>query len=208
MPCDIVGFIGLEASCAKSFWGPKVKDGWYLISTPELEQALPARRNGDDVEVGVRLTNEEAVRYRNAGNLPDEAGRWLRLVLQVGPNESVEDKRRRFEPDFHEKPSWRRDGSKPVNVVPLRSGHAAPANPWWEQDDVRDLETEWRETGKVEGLVVPEEYRSFALKTIASLKQVGVAITPDSVADSIARWLAPDEVEEIRAALKREEPGT
>ena len=178
------------------------------MSTPELEKALAAWRNGDDVEVGIRLTYEDAIRYRNAGNIPDAAGRWLRLVLTVGPNESLEDKRMQLEPDFHEKPSWRRHGSKPVNVVPLRTGGTASPKPWWEQDDVRDLEIEWRKTGEVEGLVVPAEYRSFVLKTIASLKHAGAVITPDSVADSIARWLAPEETEEILAALKREEPGT
>jgi hypothetical protein len=183
-------------------------EGWYLMSTSELERLLAARRGGDEIAVGIRLTTEEALSFRSAGNVPDDEGRWLRLVLRVGPDESVDDKRQRFEPDFLERPAWRRAGSKPVNVVPLRTGGPVDGKAWWNQDDVGDLEKEWRKTGKIAGLVVSADYRSFVLKTVVSLQRAGIPVTVDNVADSISRWLAPEEVEKIRAALKREEPDT
>ena len=179
------------------------------MSTADLEQELARRR---DPAAGVPPSNaepqsiEEALAYRNAGNLPDERGRTLRLVLLARTLEEVRAlgvKRARFEPDYHAAPTWRREGSAPVNVVPLREpGAAGDPSPWWESPDVAQLEAEWRATGRIGGLVVPAEYRGFVLKTVASLRQAGLPVTPDSVADSIARWLSPEQADAVRAALR------
>lgn len=154
------------------------------------------------------LEVEEALAYRNAGNMPDALDRTLRLVLHV--NDAAELsylqlKRLEFEPDFHDAPTWRREGSKPVNVVPLRRGdvEGAGGRPWWEDPDVASLEDEWTRTGTVEGMHVPAEYRSFVYKTVLSLRSAQREVTPDSVADSIARWLSTEQVAEIRTALKQ-----
>ena len=188
---------------------PPLEEGWYLMSTADLERELRRRREPDaDVprSNARRLGRDEALAYRDAGNLPDELGRTLRLVLVVDDERdlaSLDAKRRRYEPDYHRPPAWRRAGSVPVNVVPLRaSGVRGPAaGPWWEQRDVAELEAEWRRTGAVGGLAIPAEYRSFVLKTIVSLRAAGEPVTPDTVADSIARWLDAREAARIRAAL-------
>ena len=57
--------------------------------------------------------------------MPDEDGRSLRIVLHVRDALDVRrlsERRLAFEPDFHEAPTWRREGSKPINVVPLLVG--------------------------------------------------------------------------------------
>ena len=176
------------------------------MSVADLEAELarlrdPSRPPG---QTTLALSRSDAVAYRDAGNLPDEHGRSLRLVLEVG-DEPLGEKRLRYEPDYHEAPTWRREGSKPVNVVPLRNApltqRTDPEVAWWEQADVAALEQEWRDTGRVAGLVVPSGYRSFVLKTIASMRSAGLAIDIESVAGSLSRWLAPDQVAEIRAAL-------
>lgn len=185
-----------------------MREGWYLMSTGELERALAAWRRGDDsAEFGIPLSNEFAIARRDAGNIPDEEGRSLRLVLFVD-DEPLERKRLRWEPDFHDAPDWRREGSRPVNVVPLRSSDspAAHGRPWWEMPRVDSLEEEWRRTGSVAGIEVPAEYRSFVFKTVIALQDAGRDVTPDAIGDSIARWLSPEDAEEVRAALKKKGP--
>lgn len=185
------------------------------MSTADLERVLTQWRGGDQPTMppGARqLSVHEALAYRNSGNLPDADDRSLRLVLHVSEKDvaRVAEKRLSYEPDFHEAPSWRRPGSRAVNVVPLRTGGTAgdetPRGPWWEEPELQALEKEWARTGAVAGLQVPGEYRSFVFKTVLALQSAGQQVTPDSVADSIARWL-PDGAEKVRAALKRKEPG-
>lgn len=183
------------------------------MSTTDLELELKRQR-----EPGLELppsnarplSPEEALAYRDAGNLPDELERTLRLVLVVSdPAELsyLQEKRLRYEPDFHDAPDWRREGSRPVNVVPLRvdSGDAASpmADGWWNDPDIARMEEEWARTGKVEGITVPSEYRSFIYKTVSSLRAAGKEISVDSVLASIARWLPPEDVERIALALRQ-----
>ena len=184
-----------------------------MMSASDLELELKRWRNPDEsvpVSQAQALSIEEALAYRDAGNLPDTKGRSLRLVLQV--NDSAElsylqQKRLRFEPDFHDAPTWRREGSKPVNVVPLRradvKGHDGKA--WWDDPDVAALEEEWSRSGMIAGMSVPADIRSFVFKTVLSLRSAGRAVDPDSVADSIARWMSPEEAEQIRRALEQSE---
>jgi hypothetical protein len=185
-----------------------LREGWYLMSVSELEVALreirePSARG--EWEPGVRLSIEEAMEFRNAGNLPDVEGRTLRLVLSVegGDPEELARKRASFEPDYHAAPTWRRPGSKPVNVVPIGRAGSERSDPdaWWDQPQVKELEEEWQRSGTMRGVVVPEEYRSFVHKTVLGLEAAGAAVNPDSIADSVARWLAPDDALTIRAAL-------
>ena len=189
-----------------------MEDGWYLMSTTTLERVLAQWRDGDEPSVpddAVPLTVEAALRIRDAGNIPDEQGRSLRLVLHTtdADVDRLAMRRLEFEPDFHDAPTWRRHGSKPVNVVPLRRRSVeAPEEPWWEQPDVRSLEEEWSATGTVAGIAVPEEFRSFVFKTVVSLRAANLEVTPHSIADSVARWLAPEEVERLRRALTEKEP--
>ncbi|MGI8709358.1 MAG: hypothetical protein ACR2LG_14355 [Actinomycetota bacterium] len=219
--------IGLLAGVSLMFWGflksrvdgsPKrtpvpgslLNEGWYLMSTTDLERELARfrRPQSDHRSSGVvPLGIEEALAFKHAGNMPDGDGRWLRLVLHVGdvtPLEDLNERRLLFEPDLHEAPDWRRQGSKPVNVVPLRSSPvefpAAP-KPWWEESVIRELEEEWREKGTVAGLPVPEEYRGFVFKTVLALQAAGDPVTAEGVADSIQRWLSPADAARIRAAL-------
>ncbi|MGH2808915.1 MAG: hypothetical protein ACRDKT_16750 [Actinomycetota bacterium] len=190
-----------------------MRDGWYLMNTAALERVLADWRAGlepdlpDDV---VALSVDEALRIRNSGNVPDEDGRSLRLVLHVtdADVDRLAERRLDFEPDYHDAPTWRRPGSKPVNVVPLRTRATErhQESPWWEQPDVRALEEEWRATRTVAGIEVPEEFRSFVFKTVVSLRSAGRDVTPDSIADSVARWLPPEEAERLRKALKEKEP--
>ena len=192
--------------------GRPLDDGWYLMSTSELEREL-ARWRGEDVgPTGApKLTVREALEYRNAGNLPDARGRTLRLVLNVDDKQALEtigERRAEFEPDYHDPPDWRRAGSAPVNVVPLRrAGVVGPRRkPWWEEKDLAELEKEWSESGAVAGLKVPAEYRSFVYKTVLALRGADLSVTVDSVAGSIARWVPEAEAEEIRAALRSANP--
>ncbi len=183
------------------------------MSTTDLETELARwRSRGKDVprSNARRLTVPEALAYRDAGNLPDELGRSLRLVLVVRDSEDLRSlgaRRAVFEPDYHDAPAWRRPGSRPVNVVPLRTpGVAGDPSPWWETADISDLEAEWARTGGVGGMRVPGEYRSFVFKTVIALREAGLPVDPDSVGDSIRRWLAPEQAEEIRAALRDANP--
>ncbi len=185
-------------------------EGWYLMSTRDLERELARERDPDsDVPPSnaVKLTIEQGLAFRDAGNIPDDEGRTLRLVLRIeGPEElsNLDAKRLLYEPDFHERPGWRRPGSKPVNVVPLRAPEvsAEPREAWWDRPELKALEDEWRASGTVAGMRVPGAYRGFVYKTVLSLRASGREITPDTVADSITRWLSPEEAEQIRAALE------
>ena len=185
-----------------------LEEGWYLMTTEALERELAHWRSGglepggDDVE---RLTSEEAIAFRSAGNVPDERGRSLRLVLRVASEEdlrSLDSKRRHYEPDFHDPPVWRRPGSRPVNVVPLRDatvrGHPQP---WWDDERTGPLEKEWAATGQVAGLRVPADVRGFVLKTVLSLQDSGREATIDAVVGSLQRWLPQDDVAFIRDRL-------
>ncbi|MDQ3981781.1 MAG: hypothetical protein M3271_03765 [Actinomycetota bacterium] len=180
------------------------------MNTADLEKELARWRDpssGPSPSNALPLSIDEGLAYRDAGNLPDELGRTLRLVLFARDLDEVRGlgtKRAQFEPDYHTAPTWRRTGSVPVNVVPLRSAATgADTSPWWETDDVADLEAEWRATGRVAGMAVPAEYRAFVFKTVASLREAGLPIDEDSVADSISRWLSPEQAEEVRAALRQ-----
>lgn len=184
---------------------PTLSEGWYLMSVRDLEVELARQRDPRRIEEGsnaVRVTVQEALAYRGRGNLPDDHGRSLRLVLCVD-GEPLGEKRLRFEPDFHSAPSWRKEGSRPINVVPLRQSAAgeAPEVPWWEQPDVAPLEAEWQQTGSVGGIAIPAGFRSFVLKTIASLRAAEVDVTERSILDSVSRWLSPGQVDELREAF-------
>lgn len=178
------------------------------MSTADLEKEL-ARWRDPEADVppsgALALTIDEALAYRDAGNLPDDHGRTLRLVLVAHSLDEVKAlgrKRALFEPDYHAAPAWRREGSAPVNVVPLRAPDAGgDASAWWEDSDVAELEREWSRTGQVAGLPVPAAYRGFVFKTVLALREAGLQVTADSVADSIARWLSPEQAKEIRNAL-------
>lgn len=180
------------------------------MSTSDLETEL-ARRRDPSADLppsnALPLSIEDALAYRNAGNLPDELGRTLRLVLVARTIEEVRElgrKRAEFEPDYHAAPTWRRLGSAPVNVVPLRSpGIVGDAGPWWESSDVAELEAEWRATGTIAGLSVPAEYRGFVLKTVVSLRDAGIAVTAESIAASLERWLSREQAREISDAIRR-----
>ena len=183
-----------------------MRDGWYLMSVADLETEL-ARWRGEDREESnaQRVSTEEALEFRNAGNVPDELGRSLRLVLVVdaGSAAALHEQRLRWEPDFHEAPDWRRPESVPVNVVPLREDRAAAGDEaaWWDDPELAAMEDEWARTGAVDGLAIPADYRGFLYKTIISLRSAGRAVTVDTVADSVARWLEPDQAAALRAAL-------
>ena len=180
------------------------------MSAADLEVELRAWREPDaDVppSEAIAMSVEDALARRNAGNLPDEQDRSLRLLLVIEKVEPghIERERRRFEPDFHDAPVWRREGSKPVNVVPLLLPGVAERNAperWSDDPTMGKLEEEWSASGAVSGLVIPEEWRGFVFKTIASLRDSGRDVTVDSIADSVARWLAPEEAERLRDALR------
>lgn len=186
-----------------------MREGWYLMSTPELEKALAVWRGGGrSEEFGVPLSIEEALARRNDGNIPDEGGRSLRLVLFVG-DEPLERKRLLWEHDFHDAPDWRREGSRLVNIVPLRTAGSPPGDTrsWWETPQMEALEKEWRRDGSILGIEVAAEYRSFVFKTVIALQEAGREVTPDAIGDSIARWLQPEDAQKIRASLKEKGPG-
>lgn len=184
-------------------------EGWWLMSTPGLERELRRRRSPDlglPPSDTLPLTIPEALAYRNAGNLPDALGRTLRLVLEVGDAEELESlsaKRMEYEPDYHDPPKWRREGSVHVNVVPLR-GPEVTGDPraWWENPQLAALEAEWGTRGTVAGLRVPGELRGFVYKTVLALEADGRSVSPDTVADSLERWLPQAEVAQIREALR------
>ena len=179
------------------------------MNTAELERVLARHRSGSQhVEPLQKLSVEEALSFRNAGNVPDDEGRSLRLVLHVDNDRQLRAlhvERLRFEPDFHDAPEWRRDGSKPVNVVPLRTDRfagASSAGAWWEDERMGEMEARWSETGVVSGVNVPAEYRGFVYKTIAALEDAGKTVTVRAIADSVARWLDPADAASVRAALE------
>lgn len=179
------------------------------MSTADLERELARWRDPAaslPPSNALPLTTARALAYRDAGNLPDDLGRTLRLVLVARDLDEVKGlgrKRALFEPDYHAAPAWRREGSAPVNVVPLRAPDVpGDPSPWWESSDVAALEREWEETGRIGDLAVPAAYRGFVFKTVVSLREAGLPVDEDSVADSISRWLAPEQAEEVRAALR------
>jgi hypothetical protein len=184
-------------------------EGWYLMSTSELEQELlrfrdPAKEH--PASGAVPLSIEEALSFKRSGNLPDAQGRWLRLVLHVSDAAALDhlnEKRLVFEPDLHEAPVWRRPGSKPVNVVPLRTSEVQAHDPgaWWDYPEIGELENEWRSTGSVGDLRIPGEYRGFIFKTVLALRAAGELVTAEKVADSIERWLPAEDAARIRRAL-------
>ena len=178
-----------------------MEEGWYLMTVAELERALHHPESGDQ---GVRLSIEDALAYRNAGNFPDDYGRTLRLVLSYSDAEPEALARRRalFEPDYHTEPRWRRPGSKAVNVVPMRRrASSEPPAEWWSDPRVDELEREWQRRGTMRGVPIPQEYRSFVHKTVLALEATGEEVSARSIADSIARWLPADDAERVRRAL-------
>jgi len=186
-----------------------LEDGWYLMSTGELERALKAWHAGDVglSAGGLALSITEALDIRNAGNVPDEQGRSLRLILVLEDDSNLDrlsSKRLIYEPDFHSAPSWRRQGSRPVNVVPLHrsKGPVQPGRPWWQDPEMKKLEQEWQRTGGVSGVRIPASYRGFVYKTVVALRNAGAEITAAAIADSISRWVPPAEAGRIRAALE------
>lgn len=191
----------------------RMEEGWYLMSTRDLEIELARSSGRDDPRASraKRLTTEEALAYRDAGNLPDEQGRSLRLVLRIEDQSdllSLDAKRLAFEPDFHQAPTWRKEGSKPVNVVPLRAPEVAGPrrSAWWRQSDLAELEAAWQTTGEVAGVKVPAAYRGFVYKTVLMLRAADAEVTVDAIVDSIARWVPARDVDEIRAALQEANP--
>lgn len=187
----------------------KLFDGWYLMSTGDLEHEL-ARFRSPEHEAppsrALRLSNEDALAYRNSGNLPDAHERTLRLVLLIndaGDLAGLEARRLSFEPDYHDAPTWRREGSHPVNVVPLRRSGVAPesSGAWWDDPSLAGLEREFQERGTAAGVAIPGEYRGFIFKTVLALRAQGREVTPQSICDSIARWLPDEDVSRIAAAM-------
>jgi hypothetical protein len=176
------------------------------MNVAELERELARRRApGSAPASGApRLSIEEALAYRDAGNLPDEHGRTLRLVLvaEAGAGE-LEAKRLAFEPDYLDRPTWRREGSAPINIVPLRT--AAPrersTDAWFDEPALAALEAEWERTGALDGMRVPAEWRGFVFKTVLTLRAARREVTIDAVVGSIARWVEPEDARVLRAAL-------
>ena len=177
------------------------------MSVRDLEIELARFRDptrADERSGAEPLSTQDALAYRAAGNLPDEHGRTLRLVLSVD-DEPLHEKRLRYEPDFHSAPTWRKEGSKPINVVPLPTRGRAPVeteSAWWDQADVAPLEAEWARGGTVGGIAIPAALRSFVFKTIVSLRSAGVEVSQGSILDSVSRWLSPDQVDELREAFE------
>jgi hypothetical protein len=199
---------------------PPLEEGWYLMSVSELEQELARWRDPGTAQgpsAARRLSSAEAMARRDAGNLPDEQGRRLRLVLHLegGADSAALDARRRhFEPDYHDPPTWRGHDSAPVNVVPLRlsrgglgrtaerSERPETAAAWFDRPELAALEREWRATGAIGGLRIPADVRGFVYKTVLSLRSAGHAVNVDTVSSSIARWTSPDDAAHIRVALE------
>lgn len=184
-------------------------EGWYLMSTEDVEAELRRFRGQAHKESNAeRLSIADALAYKRAGNVPDGLGRSLRLVLHVRSQEelsALDRKRLMFEPDYLEEPTWRKPGSKPINVVPLRASDVVgpAADDWWQQPDLQSLEEDWKRTGTVDGVVVPAEYRGFVYKTVLSLRAAGKEVSVTTIVDSVARWLGPRDLELLRDALER-----
>lgn len=178
-------------------------EGWYLMSDRDVEIEL-ARLKGEprNASSALSLSVEEALAYRSAGNVPDGEGRSLRLVLS-DEETSFEKRRLVFEPDLHAAPTWRREGSRPVTLIPLPRARASKPHDWQWSDEpaMKRLEDEWTRTGSAAGVKVPADLRGFLFKTIAALQASNQEITIESVCSSIARWLRPSDVARIRDAL-------
>jgi hypothetical protein len=191
--------------------GSRLREGWYLMSTRDLEIELalerdPGARPGQSN--ALPIGTKEALVFRNAGNSPDELDRTLRLVLRItrpGDADELRSKRLAYEPDYLEAPSWRAPDSVPVNVVPLRTSDSRrnpEPGPWWDEPDLARLEAEWEATGTVAGVAIPATYRGFVYKTVLELQAAGRPVTVGAIADSIARWTGRSEAQEIRRALE------
>ena len=189
-----------------------LEEGWYLMNVAELERELARRRDpGSAPPSGApRLSVEEALAYRDAGNLPDEHGRTLRLVLVVAEAGAGELEARRlvYEPDYLDRPTWRREGSVPINIVPLRTAaaHERGAEAWFDEPALAALEAEWERTGALDGMRVPAEWRGFVFKTVLALRAARREVTIDAVIGSIARWVEPADAGVLRAALLEANP--
>lgn len=179
------------------------------MSTEVLMRELARFRCGEEMDIAPEvkpLSIDQALAFRNAGNLPDDLGRTLRLVLNVATEaelHSLEERRLLFEPDYLEEPVWRGEGSKPVNVVPLRRADVrGTEQPWWDDAEVGELEREWQTSGTAAGMRVPGDFRSFVFKTVIALRSAGREVSPQNVLDGVARWLTAEQVEELRAAFE------
>ena len=64
------------------------------------------------------------------------------------------------------------------------------------------------DTGGVDGVRIPAQYRSFVYKTIALLRAAGEEVTVATISASIARWVAPDQAEDLRAVLEESNDST
>lgn len=185
-----------------------LSEGWYLMDNRALERELQLFRTGEGPggEHVEALSIDAALAFRNAGNLPDDLDRTLRLVLVIETEDDLRNldaKRAALEPDYLDAPTWRREGSRPVNVVPLRAASVRGTEQAWHEDPEMDaLESQWRESGTVEGVTIPGDYRSFLFKSIVALRSTGREITVESLCGALERWLDPAQVAEIRAALE------
>ena len=182
------------------------------MNLEELEQELRRARGGSAPPSGApRLSTEQALEFRNSGNLPDASGRSLRLVLHVSepPQPGALEKRRlEFEPDYHEDPVWRTEASRPVHIVPLRATRrrSSESPAWYEEPHVAELEAEWQRTGAISGVNIPGDLRGFLYKTILALRSAGKAVSVQTLSASVARWLQPDDAARISDALRRANP--
>ena len=184
-------------------------DGWYLMSTADLERELTRRRapeTNEEPSNARRLTVAQALEFRDAGNVPDEFDRTLRLVLRIDDTQelaTLEARRLEFEPDYQEAPRWRRAESRPINVVPLRRPGigSATEGAWWENPELAELEREFAQQGTAAGVRVPGEFRGFIFKTVLSLRSQGREVNPTTISDSIARWLSPEDAARIAREL-------
>jgi hypothetical protein len=186
-----------------------LEDGWYLMSVRDLELELARRRgDGDPAPSNARrITIDEALDFKARGNVPDDLGRSLRLVLHVADNleaARLHEKRLVWEPNFHDPPTWRREASLPVNIVPLRTAtrETKEHDSWLDDPAVAAMEREWNRSGTVAGVNVPADYRSFVYKTVISLQASKREITVESIANSVERWLNPADASKLRAALE------
>ncbi|MDQ3982304.1 MAG: hypothetical protein M3271_06440, partial [Actinomycetota bacterium] len=156
----------------------------------------------------IALDIDAAIERRNRGNIPDAAGRSLRLVLRIDTEQDLkglDSKRLRLEPDFLDPPTWRREGSRPVHVVPLRAPGVAPDVPrrWQEDPELAPLEWEWARTGTAAGLKIPADFRAFIYKTILALQVAQRDVTIEAIVASLSRWLDEAQVAEIDSALRK-----
>lgn len=179
------------------------------MSVRDLELEL-ARWRGEarsEQSNAVPLTVAEALDFKARGNIPDDLGRSLRLVLHVADERAasqLHERRVAWEPNFHDAPTWRRAGSVAVNIVPLRAPArtAERERSWLEDPAMAAMELEWSRTGAVGGVAVPADYRSFVYKTVIALEAAGRDVTVGSIADSVERWLNPEDARKLRAALE------